>query len=61
MDKPIIKGLIHQRQPDGTLIGLTFRGKVQRLDGPIEEVAKVVLEAEMHGNDGKARIHLFLE
>ena len=58
---PSIKGTIQQRQPDGSLIGLTFKGKVTELDGPVEKVAEVVLEAELHGNDGKARIHLFLE
>ena len=61
MGNSIIKGSIYQRQPDGKLIGLEFRGEVQELRGSIEEVAEVVLEAERHGNDGKSRIHLFLE
>jgi len=59
--EPILRGRIQQRQPDGSLIGLEFRGKVEKMEGPIRKVAEVVLEAEMHGNDGKARIHLFLE
>ncbi len=58
---PIIKGTIQQRQPNGTLIGLEFEGKVQKMDGPIARVAEVVLEAERHGNIGAARIHLFLQ
>ena len=55
-----IRGRITQTQRDGAQVGLTFEGEIQ-LIGPIEEVAKVVLEAEMHGNAGMARIHLFLE
>ena len=60
-NKPTLKGSIMQRQPDGTFIGLEFYGGVVELKGSIEEAAKVVLEAEMHGNDGKSRVHLFLE
>lgn len=58
---PTLKGTIQQRQPDGSLVRLTFKGKVEEMVGSIEKVAEIVLEAEMHGNDGKSRIHLFLE
>ena len=58
---PVTKGTIQQRQPDGSLIGLTFKTEVQEMTGTIEQVAEVVLEAELHGNSGSARIHLFLE
>jgi len=61
MRRPILKGTIQQRQPDGSLVKLTFKGKVEEMVGSIEKVAEVMLEAEMHGNDGKSRIHLFLE
>lgn len=61
MENLSIKGTIQQRQPDGSLIGLSFHGTVDELNGEPEKVAEVVLEAEMHGNDGKSRIHLFLE
>ena len=59
--KPTIKGSIQQRQPDGSIIGIEFAGKIQTMLGPIEKVAEVVLEAEMHGNDGKSRIHLWMQ
>lgn len=59
--KPIIKGSFTQCQPDGTLIGLEFHGVVDTLIGDIEDVAAVVLEGEMHGNDGKTRVHIFLQ
>lgn len=58
---PTLTGTIQQRQPDGSLVKLTFKGKVEEMTGPIEKVAEVVLEAEMHGNDGMSRIHLFLQ
>jgi len=59
--KPIIKGSFIQRQPDGTQIGLEFHGVVDNLMGNIEDVAAVVLEGEIHGNDGKTRVHIFLQ
>ena len=59
--KLTIKGSIMQRQPDGSLVGVEFSGRVQKVQGAIEKVAEVILEAEMHGNDGKSRIHLFLQ
>lgn len=57
---PTLKGTIQQRQPDGSIVGLTFRCKAESMFGPIEKVAEVLLEAEQHGNDGKSRVHLFL-
>jgi len=29
--------------------------------GSEEELGRMLLEAEMHGNDGKSRIHIFVE
>ena len=59
--KLTIKGSFTQRQPDGTQIGLEFHGVVDNLMGNIEDVAAVVLEGEIHGNDGKTRVHIFLQ
>jgi len=59
--KPIVKGSFTQRQPDGSLIGMEFHGVVDTVIGPMEEVSKVVLEGEQHGNDGKTRVHIFLQ
>ena len=59
--KPVIKGSFTSRRPDGTLIGLEFHGVVDTMIGDIKEVAEVVLEGEMHGNDGKTRVHIFLQ
>ncbi len=64
-DKLTISGVITQRQPDGTKVGIEFSGKVDVVHKTPEmtmgDVYDVVLEAEMHGNDGKSRMHLFLE
>ena len=56
-----IKGSFIQRQPDGTEIGIEFHGVIDNQMGNIDEVSAVVLEGEMHGNDGKTRVHLFLQ
>lgn len=56
-----IKGSFTSRQPDGTNIGIEFHGVVDSQIGSTKEVAAVVLEGEMHGNDGKTRVHLFLQ
>jgi len=56
----IIKGSFTQRRPDGTQVGIEFHGVVDTLIGSVEDVAAVVLEGEMHGNDGKTRVHIFL-
>ena len=62
-----IKGSITQRQPNGDLIGIEFHGDVDVVYSPLpppydmKAVAEVVVEAEMNGNAGKSRIHLFLE
>lgn len=56
-----IKGSITQRQPNGSVVGIEFHGVVDKLMGSVEDAAKVVLEGEMHGNDGKTRMHLFLQ
>lgn len=58
--KHIIKGSFTRRQPDGTLIGLEFHGVVDTLMGDIKDVAAVVLDGEIHGNDGPTRVHIFL-
>ena len=59
--KPTINGSFSRRQPDGTSIGLEFHGVVDTVRGSMEEVAAVVLEGEMHGNNGTTRVHLFLQ
>lgn len=59
--KLTIKGSFIQRvEPDGSQVGIRFHGVVDDQMGSIDEVAKVVLEGEMHGNDGKTRMHIFL-
>jgi len=56
-----IKGSIYQRLPNGSLVGIEFHGVVDKLVGTDEEVAAAILEAEMKGNTGDSRVHLFLE
>ena len=62
--KPTIRGSFTQKQLDGTTIrtvGLEFHGVVDVMMGDVNEVAAVVLEGEMHGNDGKTRVHIFIQ
>ena len=51
---------IQQRQIDGSTVIVRTEGKVVEQKGTDEEIADMLLEAEMHGNDGKARVHLFV-
>ncbi len=68
-ENPSIQGTITQRQPNGDIIGIEFHGIVDKVHGPklnteridMRKVGEVILEAEMHGNAGKSRIHLFLK
>lgn len=48
---------IQQRQADGSLVKAEFGG-LARVEGTEEQVAKMLLEAEQHGNAGKSRIHI---
>ena len=75
--KLTIKGSFTQRQPDGALIGLEFHGVVDTIILPkdtsaddkhyvsneerMKKIYEVVVEGEMHGNDGKTRVHIFLQ
>ena len=61
MNLPAIRGKITARQPDGSVIGIEFRGEVTWIQGDISAIARVVLDVEQYGNSGRARIHLFLE
>lgn len=36
-------------------------GEIKEQYGTDEELARMLLESEMHGNDGKSRIHIFVE
>jgi len=58
--KRTIKGSFTSRLPNGTSVGIEFEGVVTNMLGSPEQVAAVVLEGEMHGNDGKTRVHVFL-
>lgn len=49
---------IQQRQLDGKLVKVEFGGLATNVEGTKEQIAKMLLEAEMHGNDGKARLHI---
>ena len=55
-----IEGLFYSRKPDGTKTGIRFHGVIDEQWGTGNEIAAVILEGEMHGNDGKTRVHLFL-
>ena len=52
---------ISQRQPDGKKIMVEGEMKVKTQVGTDEEIAEMLLEAEQHGNDGGARVHIFAE
>jgi len=49
---------IQQRQPDGSNVKVEFGGRATGIEGTKEQIAKMLLEAEMHGNSGKSRIHI---
>jgi len=49
---------IQQRQPDGSLVKVEFDGRATNIEGTKEQIAKMLLEAEMHGNAGKSRVYI---
>lgn len=50
--------IIQQRQPDGSLVKVEFFGRATGIEGTRKQIAEMLLEAEMHGNAGKSRIHI---
>lgn len=50
---------IMQRQPDGELVKVDIDGTMVSQVGTPEKIAEMLLEAEMRGNTGKSRIHMF--
>jgi len=50
--------VIQQRQPDGSLVKVEFGGLATNVEGTKEQIAKMLLEAEMYGNVGKSRTHI---
>lgn len=53
--------LIQQSQRDGPPLKVKVGGFVHILEGTAGKVAAMLLEAEMHGNDGSARIHISMD
>lgn len=51
---------VQQRQPDGSLVNIEIEGPATKVVGTREQIAKMLLEAEMKGNTGKARVHISL-
>jgi len=49
---------VQQRQTDGSNVKIEFGGRAIVTHGSKEQIAKMLLEAEMHGNSGKSRIHI---
>lgn len=50
--------IIQQRQSDGELVKVEFDGLAANVEGTKEQIAQMLLEAEMHGNAGKSRVHI---
>ncbi len=53
-----IEVTIQQRQLGGDQVKVKFSGTATDVEGTKEQIAKMLLEAEMHGNDGKSRIYI---
>lgn len=51
---------ITQRQQDDSLVKMRSKGAVIEMVGPIGAVSEALLNAEMQGNGGPARVHLYL-
>ena len=49
---------ITKRLGDGRLLILEAKAQITDQEGTDEEIAKMLLEAEMHYNEGRARLHL---
>jgi len=56
-----ITGVFSMRKPDRSFINASFSAELEKI-GTVEEIAEMLLEAEMYGNSkGTVRVHLFLE
>jgi len=53
-----IRVKIQQRQPDGSNVKVEFEGQATGIEGTKEQIAQMLLEAEMHGNAGKSRTYI---
>lgn len=51
---------VQQRHGDGSIVLVKAEGKVVEQKGTDEQLYEALLEAEMHGNAGKARVHIFV-
>lgn len=58
----IISVVIQKRQPDGSKFIISFKGQAQSIGHTTksikEEIAEMLLEAEMKGNSGNVRVHI---
>lgn len=61
MEKYRIGVTIQQRQPDGSLVKVEFGGRAMTSEGTPDQIGYMLLEAEQHGNDGRARIHITMQ
>lgn len=55
-----IRFTVQQRQPDGSNVKVEFEGLATGVEGTREQISKMLLEAEMKGNSGKSRVHIFM-
>ncbi len=55
-----IEVVIQQRQPDGSNVKVEFSGQATGIEGTREQIAEMLVEAEMKGNTGKSRVHIFM-
>ena len=53
-----IEVTIQQRQPDGSNVKVEFGSLATGIEGTKEQIAQMLLEAEMYGNAGKSRVHI---
>ena len=51
---------VQRRMHDGSLVFVKAEGEIVEQKGSDKQVAEVLLEAEMHGNAGKSRVHIFV-
>ncbi len=55
-----IEMTIKQRQPGGEEVKVEFKGPLVNVVGTEDQIRAMMLEAEMKGNTGKSRLHLFM-
>lgn len=56
-----VRVIMRQKRKNGTSIELTFEGAVLSSSGTDKEIASMVLEAEMKGNEGKTRTYFSIK